>query len=214
MPVKDVAPDLPEAASVDVASALARMGGLTALYLRTARQFLDTLPAQLADLQAALEGDAAQVTRLAHTLKGTAAMLGATRLSHRAAELEQLCKAGGGTANLQATWLRLESVAKADVASLQAALVVMRVDQPAQSDAAAPNKPANALVQAVAELKALLEADDYSALERFAELRPVLAELPDVLLMPLEAALQDLDMPGALQACGAIEGWASCLLPT
>jgi CheY-like chemotaxis protein len=214
VPVKDVVPDLQEAASVDVASALARMGGLTALYLRTARQFLDTLPGQLANLHASLEGDAAQATRLAHTLKGTAAVLGATRLSHGAAELEQLCKVGASAATLQATWLRVEAVARADVASLEAALVGLHIDQPAESHAATPQSPTHALVQAVAGLKALLEADDYSVLERFAELHSVLAELPDGLLSPLEAALQDLDMPGALQACGAIEDWTTSPLAT
>jgi HPt (histidine-containing phosphotransfer) domain-containing protein len=179
-----------------------------------AEQFLDTLADELAALHTALSGERGQATLLAHSLKGTAGVLGATQLSQAAAELEKRCKAGASDAEVQAAWLPVESAAKADAASLQAALVSLLSDQPADSHAALPNAHGNAMTQAVAELKPLLATEDFSVLEKFAELRPVLAELPEALFSPLEKALQDLDMDGAMRACSAIDEWASCLLPT
>ena len=209
-----ITPDALETSEVDVAGALTRMGGLTALYLRLAHQFLDTLADELAALQASLSGERAHATLLAHSLKGTAGVLGALRLSQMAAGLEKLCKAGAGDDELKAAWERVESVAKADAASLQAALISLATDQPAESHVAPPGARGQALTHALFELKTLLEAEDFSALGKFAELRPVLAEVPEELMSPLEEALQDLDMEGALRACDAIYDWASCLPTT
>jgi hypothetical protein len=115
---------------------------------------------------------------------------------------------------LQAAWLRVESVAKADAASLQAALIALLTDQAAEPVPMPPRLDVRALTQAIAELKPLLEADDFSALEKFAVQRPLLAELPEALLAPLDAALQDLDMAAGLRACSAIDDWAACQQPT
>ena len=214
LPMKAAVAEAGEVSGVDVAGALARMGGLTPLFLQLAQQFLDSLTAELAALHAALSGERGQARLLAHSLKGTAAVLGATPLSHVAAALEKLCKADASDAELQAAWLRVESVAKADAASLQAALISLVTDQSANSHAAPLSAGGEAIGHALSELKALLMTEDFSVLEKFAELRPVLAELPEALLSPLEEALQDLDMQGAMRACSAIDEWASCLLPT
>jgi CheY-like chemotaxis protein len=211
-------PSAMESSGVDVAGAVKRMGGVSALYLRLAQQFLDTLADELAALHSALSGEPGHATLLAHSLKGTAAVLGATQLSHGAADLEKLCRAGATEAELQTAWLWVDAVAKADSASLQAALLSLGSQQPAPSHAAPASAPApahrQALTQALAELSTLLAAQDLSALEKFAALRPFLAELPLGLLSPLEEALQDLDLAGALRACGAIQDWASCQRPT
>ena len=211
---KPASPDAMEVTGVDVAGALTRMGGMTELYLRLAHQFLDTLADELAALHAALAGERAHATLLAHSLKGTAGVLGAMGLSQMAAGLEKLCKTDASEAELQAAWQRVESVAKTEAASLQAALISMTTDQPARSHAETTGARGQALTQALSELKALLEAEDFSALEKFAELRPVLAGLPEGLMSPLEEALQDLNMEGALRACDAIDDWASCLPTT
>ena len=212
--VKEVTPNALEVSGVDVAAALARMGGLTSLYLRLAHQFLDTLADELTALHAALSGERGHVALLAHSLKGTAGVLGATQLSQMAADLEKLCKAGASDAELQSAWLRVQAVAKTDAASLQAALTSLGTDQPTESHAAPQNARGQTMCQVVGALKTLLQAEDISALEKFAELRPVLAELPEVLLSPLEEALQDLNMEDALRACNAIDDWASCLPTT
>jgi CheY-like chemotaxis protein len=200
-----------DVSGLDVVGALARMDGLTALYLRLARQFLDTLEDQLAQLHVSLAGERVQATLLAHTLKGTASVLGATQLSQVAADLEKLCKADANDTELQSAWLRVESVAKADAASLQAALVALESDQESRRHISPSPAPGKELTRLMAELMPLLETEDYSVLEKFSEMRPMLAGLPDALLSTLEEALQDLDMEGALRACCAIEDWASCL---
>ena len=213
-PLQASASDKVQDLGVDVSGALARMGGMTDLYLNLAHEFLDSLAAELAGLHAALSGELGQARLLAHSLKGTAATLGATNLSQSAAVLEKLCKTGAGEAELQAAWRRVEIVAKSDAANLQAALISLATEQPALQQTAPPQGDAQALSRALGELKPLLVAQDLSALEKYAELRALLAQLPEALLMPLDEALQNLDMEGALSACVAIEDWVACPQPT
>jgi CheY-like chemotaxis protein len=204
-----------DATVVDMAGAQARMGGSSALYLRLAQQFVESLAAELAQLQAALAGPPAQATLLAHSLKGTAAILGALQLSQRAADLEKLCKAQAGGGELNSAWLRVESAAQETAASLQAALQALEAGEAGETGPPAAGyalpQPAQreAVSLAMAELMPLLQAEDFAALEIFAGMRAVLAEVPEALLSPLEEALQDLDMERALQACGVIDDWSS-----
>jgi HPt (histidine-containing phosphotransfer) domain-containing protein len=203
---------------LDVAGALKRMGGLSGLYQRAARDFLHALPGQLVELQAALASELLLAGRLAHTLKGTAAMLGAMGLSETAAALEKQCLAGVAPADLLASGQALGALAAASSSQLQAALALFEAWQPAGESGqpaerlvtasprlAAPQ--ASALHQGLTELKQLLAADDVTALEKFAELAPALAEVPQGLLAPLEEALQELELGQGLQACGAISAW-------
>ncbi len=62
-----------------------------------------------------------------------------------------------------------------------------------------------AVTSALSEIQALLEANDLSALERFATLRPVLATAYAERLDPLEYALQGLELEEALQCCLALK---------
>jgi CheY-like chemotaxis protein len=79
---------------LDVATALSHMDGLKDLYLDLALQFEQDLMGVVPELQRALSaGLMADAARQMHTLKGTAATLGAMPLSRMAAELEALCKA-------------------------------------------------------------------------------------------------------------------------
>jgi NADH pyrophosphatase NudC (nudix superfamily) len=107
--------------------------------------------------------------------------------------------------------LQVESVAQNLVQPMQAALNAFGNAQELENQGATAGDRGQALHQAMLELKPLIEAEDFSVLQKFAELRPVLAELPEALFSHLEEALQDLDMPGALQACGAIDDWTACL---
>ncbi len=207
-----VAVEVAQVDGLDVAGAVDRMDGLTSLYERLAQQFLETLEEQLAELQGAIRVDRAQATLLAHTLKGTAGVLGATHLSQAAAALEKLCKSGDADdAALQAEGRHVEAVAKALAPLMQAALKKFAGAQPVAHQAETVHTAGQALVQAMAELKPLVAAEDFSVLQKFAELRTVLAELPEALFSPLEEALQDLDMQGAQQACAAIDDWTACL---
>jgi PAS domain S-box-containing protein len=208
------APGEAGAGVLDVAAALVRMGGLTKLYLRSAREFLRGLPEQVSALRGVAQSDAAQCGLLAHSLKGTAALLGATDLSAIASHLEKLCKAGTAAPVRVATLERLEVLALASTTQLQAAIERMeppdRAAAPAPQGAAAAAQPGPerpALRQALEQLMAPLRADDLSALETFAALRETLCTLPEALFSPLEAALQDLELGLALSACQPIRRW-------
>jgi HPt (histidine-containing phosphotransfer) domain-containing protein len=82
-----------QAAGVDLHGALNRLGHNQALYQRTLRVFVADLLAMPAPLRAhELARDAAQTSRLLHTLKGLAATLGVTALAGVAGEGEALLK--------------------------------------------------------------------------------------------------------------------------
>jgi CheY-like chemotaxis protein len=203
-PAPEAAPAANAANDVlDVAAALSRMGGLSALYARAARDFMQALPDQLLALRSAVGSDAARCKMLAHTLKGTSAMLGAVALSEAAAHLEKQCQGKDGAATSTATLQRLELLAQATVQQLQEAADGM--DAPVRAPAAAA--PAHTLRDDLQQLMALLAEDDFAALERFASLREALAVVPDALLATLEQAMQDLDMAVAAKACQPIANW-------
>jgi HPt (histidine-containing phosphotransfer) domain-containing protein len=179
------------------------MGGLRALYVRAARDFMQALPEQLAALRSAAANDAAGCKMLAHTLKGTSAMLGAVALSEAAAHLEKQCQGKDGAAASTATLQRLEQLARATVQQLQQAADGM--DAPVRAPAAAA--PTHTLRDDLQQLMALLADGDFAALERFASLRESLAVVPEALLLPLEQAMQDLDLAVASEACQPIANW-------
>ena len=203
---------------LDVPAALARMGGLSKLYLRAARDFLQALPGQVAELPRLAEQDSAQCAMQAHTLKGTAALLGALDLSEIASHLEKQCKNGVPGPARAATLERLALLAQVTRTQLlEATLQMEHSAAPApQSDsaAAALDSAATALdrpaLQAtLAQLVPELEAADLSALDTFASQRAALVAVPETLLNPLEEALQDLDLELALAACRHIQQWLS-----
>ena len=81
---------LARAAGIDVTTALERMGGYGRIYLRMLRTLVRELPDTLDRLRAAASAGASEDdVRLAHTLKGNAAMLGAWALSSGAEAAEQ-----------------------------------------------------------------------------------------------------------------------------
>jgi two-component system sensor histidine kinase/response regulator len=102
-PPAQVAPALPcglaPVAGLDMLAGLRRAGGQGALYRRLLADFAaeyGTAPATLASLLAAAEWPAAE--RMAHTLRGVAATLGAEPLAALAAQLEHACREGQAAA--------------------------------------------------------------------------------------------------------------------
>ena len=99
---------------VDDSLALERMGGMPDLLARISRAYARALPQELASWRQCWEaGDTTQALRVLHTLKGTAASLGALPLAHALRMQEEACKdamqpaagaghAGGVAANGQA----------------------------------------------------------------------------------------------------------------
>jgi two-component system, sensor histidine kinase and response regulator len=81
---------LAQAAGFDLDAALQRLAGRVDVYLRLAASFDERLATLPADLAAVLHADRrAEAERLAHTIKGVAATLGALRLAAMAGEVER-----------------------------------------------------------------------------------------------------------------------------
>jgi signal transduction histidine kinase/HPt (histidine-containing phosphotransfer) domain-containing protein/ActR/RegA family two-component response regulator len=90
MPVTD-ADTLPR---LDTAQAISNLGGDGELYAQVVKIFLDDVVVQIASLDTALAaGDFVTARRAAHSIKGTAASLGAERLRHHALVVEKACEA-------------------------------------------------------------------------------------------------------------------------
>lgn len=80
---------------LDVAGTLRRMDGQRELFEEVLQLFADEWPKNKQEIQAALDSaDSNTSERLAHSLKGASASLGAARLSRAAFELEKLARAG------------------------------------------------------------------------------------------------------------------------
>jgi HPt (histidine-containing phosphotransfer) domain-containing protein len=80
-------------AIMDVDKALGQLGGLKDLYLELATQFEEDLRNVVPEYRRALSASRLpDAERQMHTLKGTAATLGAMALSRLAADLETVCR--------------------------------------------------------------------------------------------------------------------------
>ena len=114
----------PQGPLIDVDTALGHMDGLQDLYVDLATQFeqdlLGVVPEYRRALSAALLPDAA---RQMHTLKGTAATLGALPLSKLAAELEKLCKTTTQPDGALAREAELDLLVNASIAALRLAVI-------------------------------------------------------------------------------------------
>ncbi|MCL4756712.1 MAG: AAA family ATPase [Rhodocyclaceae bacterium] len=88
---------LPEIPGLDVEAGLKRVGGNARLYGVLLRQFAEQQGEAAARIRELIDAaDRAAAARLAHTVKGVAANLGATVLADFAGRLETLLKSGGG----------------------------------------------------------------------------------------------------------------------
>ena len=161
---KEAPKEAPQAADLDVASAMLRVGDDRALYEHLLRRFADSQRNTAIQLEAdQRKGDAAAMLLHAHTLRGVAANLGANYLSHLAAELEHALQAGtavddAGIAN------QLPILAKALDDTLQ--LVEAQLPQKTAE------KPESAIIDlnTLFELQKLLDNDDANAARLFAEI--------------------------------------------
>lgn len=180
--------------ALDADSALGRLGGDRA----SLRRLLNVFQAQLAEgavpLQTAVaEEDRATAARLVHTVKGSAANLGARRLEQAASDLEIVLrddKAQDLTSDVAAyrdAVAATRSAIGAFLAENQPALVAIT--------------PANDLTsETLAAFKASLERQDFKALDEFDSLRAHFeARLSAEQAADLASALEVLDYRKALQ---------------
>ncbi|MDO8932979.1 MAG: response regulator, partial [Rhodocyclaceae bacterium] len=161
----------------DVENGLAILNGKADKYLGLLHRFVDSHTDDMSRLAEHLAaGDAPTAQRLAHTLKGTGATLGAVRLSQAAAHLEALLKANPAAALPNAALGAAMDAVGRDIMSLAAALPPPP-DIPPPPDTV-PIDPA-ALRQVLDSLEELLAIGDVEAGEVARDAAPLLrAGLP------------------------------------
>ena len=157
---------LPPINGLDTVGGLRRCGGNAELYLRLLARFMGSQVNTLAGIDAALaDGRHRDAERLAHTLHGTAANLGADALRHAARSLEAALRDGRPSADARNQLAReCESLSRSLAGALPA---------PATPPAAA--EPDSAAVDtAIARLVTLVSNADGAAPDAFRDIRAAL----------------------------------------
>lgn len=193
------APPAPVPASVralDVAAGLDRMMDDEAMYLRVLTRFRSDYANNVARLRAAMAaGDATLAHRIAHTLKGAAAMIEARGLSVLALEVEQQLRTGAPADALLLGQLEAEL---GRVMAEVALLLAPGADMPASGEAL--------LLDAdLAHLRSLLDLGDSGAQDLMAGKRAGLrARLGAARMAELESAVAAFDYERALSLLDAL----------
>ena len=192
---------LPPLPGINSAAAVARLAGSSRLYVKTLCMFLKSIPHHEEELAAALEqGDTQRLRRVAHTIKGLTATVGAMETSALAADLET--PRGGADALSEST---LVDMLTADLETLAETIAVSGLCAGASPAGGAAPSPAPGPVDeatfkdALSRLTALLESDDAGAPECFSTHAGVFAAgLPPDALNVLERSLRRFDYDAAL----------------
>ena len=200
--------DLPEAmlanaarCGVDLAVAVGRLGGRVDVWMRTAASFAADLPRSADELEALVRNRQHQdAARMAHTLKGLGATLGATRLAEVAAMAEKSLGASEATATIGAVAGRMrEAILRTslDIAAIVDQWTLLR----APAVATNAKRDAVGLHARLMPLIALLRESDMAATDRFADLLEGHEAAWQEELEPLGAAIAGLDFDAALREC-------------
>jgi len=189
----------PEIPGIDTQTALRRTGGNLRRYLSLLRRFAESQVGATEQIRAALNArDSAAAQRIAHSLKGAAANLGANALAAAAGGAETAIKT---ESEVEPALTEMDGVLRAAVAAIETAL------PSAEKVGATPNgaRDPSVVLQPLSRLKKLLEADDGEAAEVITEAEGrfsvVLsrAEIEDLTRM-----VGDFDYAGALRAVSGI----------
>jgi two-component system sensor histidine kinase/response regulator len=174
--VPSPAVEVPLIPGIDCAGGLRRVAGNAELYVELLRHFLTDQADAVVRLRAALQaGDRQSAERIAHTLKGVAANIGATEVRDQAGVIERALRTGGEGNALEVSLRVLDEVLGGVVGRLNEALGPEAEEPPAQ--AAAPIDAA--LARVLGRLGELLADNDGEALDHLAanrgRIRPVFA---------------------------------------
>ena len=185
---------------LDARLGLAQAGSRAALYRRLLAKFLTDqagLPASLA--QALSDSDWQRAERLAHTLKGVAAQIGALPLRDAALRLEQALRLRTPTSGLLPLQAEVEQLLQPLLQALTAALPV----EPAEPAPASLDERQWQLLRE--RLIALLQLSDTDAIELFESNRGLIRQALGPGFEPLAQALQQFDFSAALELLGGEE---------
>ena len=189
--------DIPEIPGIDVADALARIGGNRMLYWSLLRKFVDSQGGVPEAIEDALNrgGDRALAEHLAHTAKGVAGNIGASGVMVLAGQLEQSIRNNDlpeQSRSILASYVRSMSEV---VAAIRSALET-RVDPPT---AAAGQTASRCGIGAIlSQLALYLHAGDAESTYYFESVRDSLREVSTAEeLSRLDKCIADYDLNGA-----------------
>jgi PAS domain S-box-containing protein len=199
---------MPQVAGLDLQTALNRMSGMRALYVRTARDFVKIMDTIIPELSHCLEsGDKPKAMMRLHTLKGNAGTLGATDLAEKAAKLERLCTTGAGMKECEQGLHQLETLVRSTQQILTEAIVLLEPPPASQQmsvGATMEQSISESAVEALRRIALLAKASDMEVLQEFAQSRELMAQWPAQSIEALDSALQDLDLEAAAHLCEEI----------
>jgi len=180
---------------LDVDAGLRSVRGKQASYVRLLRKFVLSHRDDMRLLRAQFEaGDRRSAQRIAHTLKGTAATLGATRLQGLATELEVALRDADPNGTSSADFVDRMVALEQALAALALAVLAVLPEEAAQA-----GRPSD-VSAAVTHLEELLSADDMQAVTALREILPQLTQaLPGETLARLRQQVEDYDFHGALE---------------
>ena len=192
--VADALPDLP---GIDTNAGLATTGHNAKLYRRMLLKFRDS-QGHFAQLftQAQRDADPSGPERCAHTLKGTAATIGAKAVQQAAAQLEQACRHGAPATEVQALLERTLTALAPVIDGLRTLNAGHGTGSAAPAVDAAPDQ---AQRQALGlRLRALLLDDDAQALELWEDNEALFTAAYPNHWQPLATSLRRFDFDKAL----------------
>jgi signal transduction histidine kinase/CheY-like chemotaxis protein len=156
---------------IDTATALKRTGGNQKRYEALLSRFADSQATAVSDIRAALAAnDSLTAQRLAHSLKGAAANLGATALAEVAAKAES---AINSNQNIDLYLEALSNSLSSTVVAISAALP----KEPDPDGSTGSSADSSTIIQPLAQLKKLLENDDGDASDFILAARPNLSRV-------------------------------------
>jgi PAS domain S-box-containing protein len=197
-------------------AALAHMSGNKSLYLRAAQDFVHHLASVGPEFGRLALVDRPAAGRHMHTLKGTAALLGADALSSLAFEIEKRCQSAPETEDLIASAAVLSPEIERTTADLNRVIRAL-TQELATSDPAPVMQPGRLakdpsissdqlrhLRTRLEDLCALLKAADLAALDAFSGMQRDLTDLASAELGTLDTAMRELRFEDARRACLSI----------
>lgn len=203
---------LPVLTGVDIAKGLQTTQGDEALFLRLVKRFREGQAEFIQNFQQELQnGDFKTAERLAHTLKGVAANIGASIIQAKASELERVCYEADEE-DLDQIRLMLKEVESplmrllSEISNYEAesnAVDLVEADYPEDSDEIVESDSKRRAL--LGELRSFLEDDDTQASELVVELERLSNGVDSSLLRKLSGAIASYDFEAALKVMDELE---------